>query len=67
MLTANVIKHFGSQVAVARALKIKAPSVADWGRHVPPLRQLQIEKLTGGKLRADRAILPDGPSEAQIA
>jgi len=55
----QVIKHFGSQVAVAKALKIRQPTVSMWrarGR-VPELQQLKIEKLTNMKLRADPSIL----------
>lgn len=58
MRMSDVVEYFGSQKAVADALGIKPPSVSDWGDSVPPLRQLQIEALTGGKLRADAAILP---------
>lgn len=57
MRTKDVISHFGSQAAVARALGIAQPSVANWPETPPPLRQLQIERLTGGKLRADPKIL----------
>lgn len=68
MRTSDVIEHFGSQAAVARALKIKPPSVAGWGDVVPPFRQLQIEALTGGRLRADDSILPDEqPADARVA
>lgn len=67
MRTSDAIEHFGSQAALARALNIKPPSVADWGDSVPPLRQLQIEALTGGKLRADPSILPDAHSSPQAA
>ena len=57
MLTRDVIIHFGSQAAVARALGISQPAVAIWQDQPPPLRQLQIERLTGGRLRADPKIL----------
>lgn len=53
MKTTDVIEHFGSQYAVARALGIKQPSVANWKDEPPALRQLQIEAVTGGALRAD--------------
>lgn len=53
MKTSEAIKHFGSASALARALGIKPPSVAGWGEDVPDLRQLQLEALTGGVLRAD--------------
>lgn len=48
----EVIAHFGSQQAVATALGIKQPSVANWADPLPELRQLEIERLTGGLLRA---------------
>lgn len=57
MRTDQVIEHFGSQAAVARALGIRQPSVCEWGETPPPLRQLQIERITAGALRADPAIL----------
>lgn len=52
MRTSDVVTHYGSQAAVAEALGIKQPSVAMWGESPPPLRQLQLESLTGGKLKA---------------
>jgi len=48
----ELIHHFGSQSAVAAALGIKQPSVSTWSDPLPELRQLEIERLTGGKLRA---------------
>jgi predicted XRE-type DNA-binding protein len=48
----EVVKHFGSQAAVATALGIRQPSVAEWSDPLPELRQLEIERLTEGKLRA---------------
>lgn len=51
----DAIKHFGSQRALAEALGIEQPSVAGWSE-IPPLRQLQIEFVTKGTLRADAVI-----------
>lgn len=48
----EVIQHYGSQGIVADALGIKQPSVANWRDPLPELRQLEIERLTGGVLRA---------------
>jgi DNA-binding transcriptional regulator YdaS (Cro superfamily) len=62
MRTEDAIEHFGSQAALARALGIRPPSIADWGDDVPPLRQLQLERLTKGELRADPAILEPSKS-----
>lgn len=49
----EAIKFFGTQEKLAKALGIAQPSVATWGEHPPALRQLQIERLTWGKLRAE--------------
>lgn len=64
MRTKDVVDHFGSQAALARALGITQPSVALWGDDVPPLRQLQIERLTAGKFKADPSILAPAPADA---
>jgi len=64
MRKSEAVEFFGSQAAVARALGIEPPSVAGWGEEdVPPLRQLQLEKLSGGKLKADQSILPEPVSQ----
>jgi hypothetical protein len=54
MKTADAVRHFGSQSALARALTIKRASVSAWGECPPIDRQCQIEVLTGGALKADR-------------
>jgi DNA-binding transcriptional regulator YdaS (Cro superfamily) len=48
----EAVQHFGSQHRLAQALGIKQASVSLWGEAPPPIRQLQIEALTGGALRA---------------
>lgn len=53
MRTAAVLKHFKTQTAVAAALGIAQPSVASWGTYPPPARQLQLERITQGALRAE--------------
>lgn len=57
MRTDQVIQHFGSQSATASALGIKQPSVAEWGDFPPDNRQLQVEKVTRGKLKAEPGCL----------
>jgi len=57
MLTVQVIARFGSQKATARALGISQPSVATWGEFPPDRRQLQIERVTAKKLRAEPGCL----------
>lgn len=50
----QVIKHFGSQVALADALGVKQPAVSNWKTRgsIPHLQQLRIEALTEGKIKA---------------
>ena len=64
MLTRVVIEHFGTQVAVGQALGINQSSVAEWGKYPPDLRQLQIEFLTGGKLKAEPSCYQNGRKRA---
>jgi len=53
----QAVQHFGSQTAVAEALGIKQSSVAEWGEYPPETRQLQLHRVTGGKLRAEPEVL----------
>ena len=53
MLTTEAITFFGTQVALAAKLGINQSSVSTWGDHPPPLRQLQIEALTKGAVKAE--------------
>lgn len=65
MLTEDVIAYFADPAiedaderrglairTLADALEIKPPSIYGWKETVPPLRQLQIERITHGKLKA---------------
>lgn len=58
MRTQDAINHFGSQTSVADALQIKQSSVAEWGEYPPDLRQLQLQLITQGALRAEPSCLP---------
>jgi transcriptional repressor of cell division inhibition gene dicB len=48
----QVLDYFGGGSAVAAALGIAPPSVTNWSDPLPELRQLQIEQVTEGRLRA---------------
>lgn len=50
MKKSDVIKHFGSAKKVADALEIQPAAISQWKEEIPPLRALQIEKLTHGVL-----------------
>lgn len=45
--------HFGSCNKLAKALGVHQTSALAWKHGIPQLRQLQIEALSGGDLRAD--------------
>lgn len=50
----EVLAHYGRKKLIADALKITAPSVNAWfiNGEIPELRQMQLEKLTNGQLKA---------------
>ncbi len=52
MLKQDVLNHFGGVNGTAAALGLKQPSVSNWTDPLPELRQLQIERITTGALRA---------------
>ena len=58
MNKADAIKFFGTQVKLAALLGTTQSTVSGWGDYPPPLRQLQIEQLSGGALKAEKNILP---------
>lgn len=62
MRTQDAIDHYGSRRALADALKIRPESTYSWGEEVPALRQLQLERLTEGALRADPKFKPSSLS-----
>ena len=54
----QLIEHFGTQAAAARALGVKQPSVSEWKKNgIPEDQQLKAQKITKGKLPADPAIV----------
>lgn len=63
----QVISHFGGVNAAARALGLSQPSVTNWRDPLPVLRQLEIETLTRGALRAgpecDKYRVPAEPAQ----
>jgi len=51
----QVIDHFGGVREVAEALDVSVQAIYKWPPRVPLLRAYQIERLTGGALKADDA------------
>lgn len=52
MKTSDAIRHFKSKANLARALGITRQSIHDWGDQVPPRRAYELERITGGQLKA---------------
>lgn len=59
----------GTQALLAEKLGMTQASVSLWGVRPPPLRQLQIEQMTGGALKAgpecDDYRVPMAPRKAK--
>jgi DNA-binding transcriptional regulator YdaS (Cro superfamily) len=49
-----LVAHYGSQNKLAGALNVSSVAVGQWIKSgaIPPLRAIQIEKLTEGKFKA---------------
>jgi hypothetical protein len=54
----EVIERFGTQARLASILGITQSTVSLWKKVVPARYQFQIEVLTHGELKADRALIP---------
>lgn len=64
MKKAAVIKHFGSQGKIARALGITKGAVSQWDDDlIPQAAAQQIEVITCGKLRVDPTSYPYPPKK----
>lgn len=53
MKTQHAIDHYGSATALADALGVTLPAISQWTEFPPDKRQLQIERLTNGALKAE--------------
>ena len=53
----DALGWFGNKLSIAQALGVSPAAVTLWRDTIPPLRQLQLERLTKGALRADDSIL----------
>ena len=62
MTTDDAIDYCGGSASeLARRLGISRQAIDNWGRWPPPGRQIQIEHMTGGALRAE--YVPAGMQE----
>lgn len=63
----QAIKHFGTQAKLAEALGMSQGSVSLWGEYPPAVRQLQLEALTAGELKAEADCLQPKAKPAKAA
>jgi hypothetical protein len=49
----QAVKHFGTQQALAAALGMSQGSVSLWKEYPPAIRQIQLEAITDGALKAE--------------
>ena len=58
MKTEQVINFFGgTQTATAKALGINQSSISEWGEFPPDARQLLVERISKGALKAEPGCL----------
>jgi transcriptional repressor of cell division inhibition gene dicB len=50
----EVLTYFKNKNQIAKALKIQRQSVQKWGDKVPAKRQIQLQIITNGELKANR-------------
>lgn len=61
MTTREALEHYGGDArALAHVLGIWHSAIYQWDIHPPALRQLQLEHLTNGELKAEPEILRGG-------
>lgn len=53
MKTEEAIAYAGSEAALADLLGLTAPAIYQWGEYPPDKRQIQLQKRTRGKLKAE--------------
>lgn len=56
MRKTDAVKHFGSEIDIARALNITKQAVNAWKSVIPWGSALELQHLTGGKLRRDESL-----------
>lgn len=58
MKRSEAVRFFGSQKKLANALNLTHQAVQAWGETIPRLRQLELERITRGALKADHEEQP---------
>lgn len=68
MLTVEALAYFNdSRADLARAIGVKVPSVYCWKKYPPPLRQIQLEKITRGQLKAEPGVFESRRKDKEAA
>lgn len=67
MKKADVLAHFRGGSRVAKALGISPGAVSQWPEIVPLFRQLQLEELSGGELKASEEARPSRNARPECA
>jgi len=65
MRKSAALEHFGTLADLARVLEISVQAVWQWPELIPPIRANQLRELTGGALRFDPYLYPQGPQRAK--
>jgi len=67
MLKSDVIAHFGSQSAVARALKLTKSAISQWPEVVPLKSALLAQAISKGELSVNMSMyqLPELPRSSR--
>lgn len=60
MTTQEAIDYCGGRKELAQALNIWPHAIGRWGKHPPELRQYQLERISKGKLQAEKVKNNDG-------
>ncbi len=65
MKKTDVVSYFGNTVKVAEVLGVAQSAVSQWGEDIPPRRAFEVERITGGALKAD-FIVPTHPQHSAV-
>lgn len=69
MKTTDAINYYGSGVALTAVLGLSSGAVSHWGEYPPDARQVQLERITFGAIRAEPGCLDRvlGMDKVQVA
>lgn len=57
MTKVDAVKHYKTQQKLATALGMSQASISGWGEYPPAIRQLQLQRITNGRLKAEPGLL----------